>query len=197
MSLARLKLAASAAVVGMLAACGGGGGGSSTTFQELSARYAGLANDPSYGTTGELTGQAQLDGLRGTSTYDGLINIGVGQPSGGERAYFGDVRMTVNFTAGPDTISGRGDNFYRYDNVSSPNASLPAASGQMNFTDGLTTDSNETLGEGFAGNFSGTIEGVALTGTFDGSFTGDSAQGMLLYLDGDGSGSLGVGILFD
>ena len=191
------KVISVASTIGLLAACGGSGGGGADfgSLDGYLTELTQLQNDP---TVGSFAPQTTVDGLRGSATYAGVINIGVAQPGGNNlntRNYLGGMTMTVDFVDGPDSMTGTAGDFVLYQSTVATNDIGSSVDGSLAFT-GTTTSLNESLGDGITGTMTGSIQGVDSSGTFDGNIMGINANGMSLFLDGPGLGG-GVAILAD
>lgn len=182
MTLACVKLTASAAAIGMVAACGGSGTGGTPTLNELAAQFASLSSDPN---ANSATPQDTVNAKRGSASYDGIITIGVPQSTTNNldiNNYYGTISMNVDFVDGPDSVTGSAGNFVLFNSFVAQPGVGESVSGSLSFN-GTTTQNNESIGDGMTGTMTGAIEGVDSSGTFSGSLTGLSADGMRLYLD--------------
>ncbi|SFS07209.1 hypothetical protein [Yoonia litorea] len=181
----------------VLSACGGSGGGGAggASLADFASDFAALSADPNINSA---TPQTTVNALRGSTRYNGVINIGVPQSSTSSldtKNYYGNIAMTVDFVSGADAVSGTADNFVLYNSfVASPDVGS-RVSGSLSFS-GATTQDNESIGDGIEGTMTGAIEGVDSSGTFSGSITGLTGNGMRLFLDGPDLGG-GVAILVD
>lgn len=173
-----------------LAACGGGSGGA-PSIQDIGTRYAALANDP---TLVSPTAQATVDGLSGSATYVGFVNVSTERTSNpaGSTAYYGDLSVGVDLGGG--AVSGTAGNFVQYFSEIASSKTGSGVSGSLTISGALGAD-NENSGDGVTGTASGSIDGLAVTFDVEGNITGVSGNGMTLNFDGPGlSGGVGLAV---
>lgn len=172
----------------LVGACGTGGGSlDALSYDELSTSFSMLESDTLFT---DLTDDATVDAIRGSVTYNGVIDIAVSQPGATGpltgRQYLGQIEMTVDFVGGSDAMTGSADNFFFYGVENTPPVDGTAVEGSLDIT-----GSTIATGNFFTGTASGEVEGVDAGGSFYGGFNGANAEGMTLtfQLGGTGSGS--------
>lgn len=171
-------------------ACGTSSGSQDAlSYDDLSARLSMLESDALFDGATEA---ATVNALRGSVTYNGVIDVAVQQPDATEpltgRQYLGQIEMIVNFVDGPDAMTGSAENFFFYGIQNSP----PVAGTPVEVEGSLDITGNTNGTTNFlSGTTVGEIEGVDAGGPFYGSFAGANAEGMSLnfQLGGTGSGS--------
>ena len=191
-----LKIVAGVCAVAVLAGCGGSGTGGTPTLNELASQFAAFESDPTFISA---TPQDTVNARRGSARYDGVITIGVPQSSTNNldiNNYYGTISMNVNFVDGPDSVSGTAGNFILFNTFVAQPGVGDSVAGSLSLN-GTTTQNNESIGDGITGTMSGAIQGVDSSGTFEGSFTGLSGNGMRLFLDTDEGLGGGVALLVD
>lgn len=195
-----LSLAVIGAVT-LLSACGGGGGGGggNASLESYAADLAAIGSDP---TLASRAPDMTINGLNGSATYNGVINIGtdaVSNPAGAA-AYYGSLSMTVDFSnAGTDdAVTGSAGNFVQFfSEIASPKTGQ-AVPGSIAMTGNLTGNNEAGIGDGMTGTAAGTIDGIDVAYTFDGNITGLAGNGLSLVFDGDNADSTGgVGLAVD
>ena len=180
-----IRIAVSAAALLGLAACGGGDGG----IGGPAATFGALANETSdrLDGTGVFITAAPVG--TGNPTYSGVMFVAEDlDPAGGTSSsgYLGDIDITADFAGG--TISGTADGFF--DTVintvtgkptgfnTGPNPDGTVVSAGVGFT---ATGINAS--PSFNPDFTGTIDGNALTGTGTGLVRGPNGEQITIFED--------------
>ncbi len=193
---ALISLPATGAIL-LFSACGGGGGGGSS-LEAYASQLAAFGSAP---TLASRTPDATVNALNASATYNGVVNIGTDAASNpaGAAAYYGGLSVTVDFTnaSATDSLSGTAGNFVQYfSEIASPKTG-GAVSGSISLVGNLTGSNESGIGDGLNGTAAGTIDGINVSYTFDGSIDGLAGNGMSLFFSGanaDSSGGVGLAV---